>query len=85
MKKINLAISGCMGKMGQQLIRSSKENKNFKIMALTENKVINKKINGIKLDLNTENAFKKSDVIIDFTIPKCTLEILKISLKLKKK
>ena len=28
MKKINLAISGCMGRMGQQLIKSSK-NKNF--------------------------------------------------------
>ena len=85
MKKINLAISGCMGKMGQQLIRSSKENKNFKIMALTENKVINKKINGIKLDLNTEQAFRRADVIIDFTIPKCTLEILRIATKLKKK
>ena len=30
MKKINLAISGCMGKMGQQLIKSSKKDKNFK-------------------------------------------------------
>ena len=28
---------------------------------------------------------KKSNVIIDFTIPKCTLEILKIASKLKKK
>ena len=85
MKKINLAISGCMGKMGQQLIKSSKGNKNFKIIALTENKVINKKINGIKLDLNTEQAFRRADVIIDFTIPKCTLEILRIASKLKKK
>jgi len=24
MKKINLAITGCMGRMGQQLIKSSK-------------------------------------------------------------
>lgn len=54
-------------------------------MALTENKVINKKINGIKLDLNTEQAFRRADVIIDFTIPKCTLEILRIATKLKKK
>ena len=29
MKKINLTITGCMGKMGQQLIKSSKINKNF--------------------------------------------------------
>ena len=32
MKKINLAISGCMGRMGQQLIRSSKKNKKFKFV-----------------------------------------------------
>ena len=25
MKKINLSISGCMGRMGQQLIKSSKK------------------------------------------------------------
>ena len=85
MKKINLAITGCLGRMGQQLIKSSKSNNNFKIVALTESKSINKKISGIKLDINTNEAFKKADVIIDFTIPKCTLEILKIASKLKKR
>ena len=85
MKKINLAISGCLGRMGQQLIKSSKSNKNFKLVTLTENKLINKKIAGIKLDLNTEQAFVKTDIIIDFTVPKCTLDILKIALKLKKR
>ena len=85
MKKINLAITGCLGRMGQQLIKSSKSNKNFKLVALTENKSINKKIAGIKLDLNTDQAFKKADIIIDFTVPKCTLEILKIASKLKKR
>jgi len=85
MKKINLAISGCLGRMGQQLIKSSKNNKNFKLAALTEDKAISKKIAGIKLDINTEQAFKKTDVIIDFTVPNCTLDILKIASKLKKR
>ena len=85
MKKINLAISGCLGRMGQQLIKSSKINKDFKLVALTENKAINKKISGIKLNTNTEQTFKKTDVIIDFTVPNCTLDILKIASKLKKK
>ena len=85
MKKINLAISGCMGRMGQQLIKSSKNNKNFKLVSLTENRNISKKISGIKLELNTTSAFKKADVIIDFTIPKCTLQVLKIASKLKKR
>ena len=82
MKRINLGISGCMGRMGQQLIKSSKKNKNFELVALTENRLINKKINGVKPELNSEAAFKKTDVIIDFTIPKCTIEILKIASKL---
>ena len=85
MKKINLAISGCIGRMGQQLIKSSKKNKNFKLVTLTENRLINKKFNGVKLELNSVKAFKKADVIIDFTVPSCTLEILKIASKQKKK
>ena len=85
MKKINLAITGCLGRMGQQLIKSSKKNINFKLVALTENILINKKVNGIKLELNSEKAFKKTDIIIDFTVPSCTLEILKIAKRLKKK
>ena len=85
MKRINLAISGCLGKMGQQLIKSSKNSKNFKLTALTENKAINKEISGIKLSINTDQAFKDTDVIIDFTVPNCTLDILKIASKLKKR
>jgi 4-hydroxy-tetrahydrodipicolinate reductase len=85
MKKINLAITGCMGRMGQQLIKSSKSNNNFKLVSLTENIKINKKFNGIKPEPNTEGAFKKADIIIDFTIPKCTIEVLKIASKLKKR
>ena len=85
MKKINLAITGCLGRMGQQLIKSSKKNINFKLVTLTENILINKKVNGIKLELNSEKAFKKTDIIIDFTVPSCTLEILKIAKRLKKK
>ncbi|MDC3331626.1 4-hydroxy-tetrahydrodipicolinate reductase [Candidatus Pelagibacter sp.] len=85
MKKINLAISGCMGRMGQQLIKSSKKNKDFELVALTENSLINKKFHGIRPELNSDIAFKKAHVIIDFTVPECTLEILKIASKLKKK
>jgi 4-hydroxy-tetrahydrodipicolinate reductase len=47
--------------------------------------LVNKKFNGIKPELNSYVAFKNTDIIIDFTIPNCTLEILKIACKLKKK
>ena len=85
MKKINLSITGCMGRMGQQIIKSSKSNRSFKLVSLTESKIINEKIAGIKPGLNNIDSFKKTNVIIDFTVPKCTLEILKIASKLKKK
>jgi 4-hydroxy-tetrahydrodipicolinate reductase len=85
MKKINLSITGCLGRMGKQLIRSSKKTKKFKIVSVTENRIINKKIFGMYPKLNSESAFKNANIIIDFTIPKCTLEILKIASKLKKR
>jgi len=85
MKKINLSITGCMGRMGQQLIKTSKKDKKIKIHSLTEGKYISKKIHNIKIQLNSEIAFKNTDVIIDFTIPKCTFEILKFATKLKKR
>ena len=85
MRKINLAVTGCMGRMGQQIIKSVKVDKNFKLVTLTESKKINKKINGIKLEVNTEKAFRKTNLIIDFSIPKCTFQVLKIASKLKKK
>ena len=83
--KINLTITGCMGRMGQQLIKSSNKNKIFKIVSLTENFKINKKINNILPEFNNVNSFKKTNIIIDFTVPKCTLEVLKIASKLKKR
>ena len=85
MKKIKLAVTGCMGRMGKQIIKSIKKNRNFKLVAITESKAINKKINNIKIDTNNEKVFKNVNVIIDFTIPKCTFQILKLASKLKKR
>jgi len=85
MKKINLAITGCLGRMGQQLVKSSKSAKNFKLVSVTENRVVNKKVAGLKPQLNSESAFKNANIIIDFTVPKSTLKVLKIASKLKKR
>jgi len=85
MGKINLAITGCMGRMGQQLIKSTIKDRSIRLVALTESRLINKKISGIEPELNTEKALGKANVIIDFTVPKCTFEVLRIATKLKKK
>ena len=68
MKKINLSITGCTGRMGQQLIKSSKSNKNFKLVSLTENKIISKKISGLqpKRRFNAESQSTQSKAI-EFT------------------
>ena len=85
MKKINLAVTGCLGRMGQQIIKSVKFDKNFKLVTVTESKKTNKKIQGLKISKNNFDVFKKTNLIIDFTIPKCTMDILKIAVKLKKR
>ena len=84
MKKINITITGALGRMGQILINRISKNKNLKIYSLTDLKV-GKKIKGIKIQNNSLEAFKKTDVIIDFSRPKSSIEILNFAKKLKKK
>ena len=84
-KKITLAVTGCLGRMGQQIIKSAYLDKNFSIVTLTENKVSKKKIKGMLIETNSEKSLAKADIIIDFSHPKCTLDVLKISAKLNKR
>ena len=62
MKKIKLTITGCLGRMGQQLIKSSKKTKNFKVVSITESRTIKKRILGLQPQLNSKNAFKNTNV-----------------------
>ena len=84
MKKINVTITGALGRMGKILIKRISKNKNLKLFSLTDLKS-GKNINGIKTQKNNVEAFKKTDVIIDFSKPKATLEVLSYAIKLKKK
>ena len=84
MKKINITITGALGRMGQILINQISKNKNLKLYSLTDLKV-GKKIKGIKIQNNSLEAFEKTDVIIDFSKPKSSIEILNFAKKLKKK
>jgi 4-hydroxy-tetrahydrodipicolinate reductase len=84
MKKINITITGALGRMGKILIKRISKNKNLKLSSITDLK-IGKKIGGIKTQRNNLEAFKKTDVIIDFSRPKASIEILKYAKKLKKK
>ena len=84
MKKINITITGALGRMGKILIKRISKNKNLKLFSLTDLKS-GKNINGIKIQKNNLEAFKKTDVIIDFSKAKASLEVLRYAKKLKKK
>jgi 4-hydroxy-tetrahydrodipicolinate reductase len=84
MKKINITITGALGRMGKILIKRISIKKNLKLFSLTDLKS-GKTVNGIKTQKNNIEAFKKTDVIIDFSRPKSSLEILNYAKKLKKK
>jgi 4-hydroxy-tetrahydrodipicolinate reductase len=84
MKRINITITGALGRMGRILIKKISKNKNLKLFSLTDIKS-GKSINGIKTQKNNVEAFKKTDVIIDFSRPKASIEILNYAKKLKKR
>jgi len=75
MKKIKLGITGCLGRMGQQLIKSSKKNNSFKLLTLTESEALNKNFYGIKIQTNSEKAFKDVDVIMSPVSPSAAFDL----------
>ena len=89
MAKIKVGIAGCLGRMGQELIKQTLDDKNFLFVGGFEHKKhkdINKQfknvsdINSTKLiDPHPANSIKTANVIIDFTTPQSTLENVKIA------
>ena len=89
MAKIKVGIAGCLGRMGQELIKQTLDDKNFLFVGGFEHKShpkIGSKISDVtNLNSNivvTNNAisvFKIADVVIDFTTPQSTLSNTKIA------
>ena len=84
MKKINITITGALGRMGKILIKKISKNENLRLLSLIDLKS-GKTINNIKVQNNNLDGFKKTDIIIDFSKPSASIEILKYAKKLKKK
>ena len=84
MKIIKITITGALGRMGKALVQRLSKKKRLKLFSLTDVKS-NKIVNGIKIQKNNLDAFKKADVIIDFSSPKASIEVLKYAKKLKKR
>ena len=84
MKIIKITITGAMGKMGKTLVQRLSKKKELKLFSLTDIKS-NKIINGVKTQKNNLEAFKRTDIIIDFSSPKSSIEVLKYAKELRKK
>lgn len=78
MKIIKISICGGLGKMGKLLINKVMKNKKLKLESITD------KTKSISIQDNNIDAFKNTDVIVDFSRPEATIQVLKIAKKLKK-
>ena len=87
MKKINISICGALGKMGKVLIKKISINEKLNLISATDAKYSGSKkiMNGVKIQKNSLKAFKEADVIIDFSSPKGSIEVLNYAMILKKK
>ena len=88
MKKIKLALVGCAGRMGQQIIKELQNFSSINLIAALEeknSKFLHKKIKKIIITSDKESAFKEVNTIIEFSQPESTLETVRYAAKLKKK
>ncbi len=80
MKKIKVGVFGPGGRMGQDIIQQIKKFDLLELTALCENKghhLVGKKISNVSVTDNTSIFVENCEVIIDFTIPAGTIELLK--------
>ena len=84
---IKLAVSGCLGRMGQRITALAREDKSFKIVSVLENKNhphIHQPFFNIPIE--TEScALNGAQVLIEFTTPEATMEHLEVCQKYKVK
>jgi len=76
---INVLINGFNGKMGQEVLTQVNSNDNFNCICGTD--IESGNVQGIKVYSNPEEILEKVDVIIDFSVPKATLNILEYANK----
>ena len=86
MNSINIGVFGPAGRMGQDVIQQLKNFNSFELSYLCEKKghrSVGKRIFEMQVEDNIDELIKKSDVIIDFTIPLATINLLEKMNKVK--
>ena len=90
MKKIKVIVTGASGRMGTQIAKRIVQDKSFTLFGATESlghpsigkdigQILKTKKTGILITDNIIELFAKADAVIDFTVPKATLEHAKYS------
>ena len=88
MKKIKIGIFGPGGRMGRDLLEQIENFNSLELTVLCEkekHKDVGKTVSGIVIGDDINNLIKYSDVIIDFTVPEATINLLKVMHDLKTK
>ena len=88
MKKIKIGIFGPGGRMGGDLIEQIENFNSLELAVLCEkekHKDVGKTVSGIVIGDDINNLIKCCDVIIDFTIPSATINLLRVMHDLKTK
>ena len=88
MKKIKIGIFGPGGRMGSDLTEQIENFNSLELSVLCEkgkHKDVGKTVSGIVIGDDINNLIKCSDVIIDFTIPAATINLLNVMHDLKTK
>ena len=88
MKKIKIGIFGPGGRMGSDLLEQIENFSSLELSVLCEkgkHKDVGKTVSGVVIGDDINNLIKCSDVIIDFTIPSATINLLEVMHDLKTK
>ena len=83
---VKLAISGCCGRMGSRILELALKYKDCKVVCIWERKnhpSLNSQIHGFTVTDQSEKI-KNADCLIEFTLPRATMDNLKLCVKYKK-
>jgi len=82
-KRLRITVVGALGRMGRILCKKINNNPKLRLQSITDKTVST--IYKLQTQKNSIKAVKDTDVIIDFSKPKSSIEILNFAKKLNKK
>ena len=81
MQKVKVLVNGCNGKMGQEVINAIEKDENVEVVCGYDLRPND--LHSFPIYNNLEDIKEKPDVIIDFSVPQATLNILDYAIKNK--